>query len=93
MQVKSLVVCSDSKLVVRQANDNFPTKDKGMAAYLKKVMDLLPYFEKFELIQISRAENIHVDTLSKLSSNKDSELLRIVPVEYFINPLHLKDMR
>ncbi|CAI9786550.1 unnamed protein product [Fraxinus pennsylvanica] len=57
-------------------------QDKCMAAYLKKAMKLIPYFDKFELTQIPRVENLHANALSKLVSSKDSELLKIVLVEY-----------
>ncbi|XP_022859742.1 uncharacterized protein LOC111380417 [Olea europaea var. sylvestris] len=44
--------------------------------------DLVPHFERFELVQVLRFENIHVDALSKLASNKDSELLRIIAIKH-----------
>lgn len=42
-----------------------------MAAYLKKVIDLLPSFKKFELTQIPRIENVHVNALPTLANSKD----------------------
>lgn len=42
-----------------------------MASFPKKVMKSLPPFEKFELTQIPRIDNV----------NKDSELLKVVPIE------------
>ncbi|XP_022858151.1 uncharacterized protein LOC111379057 [Olea europaea var. sylvestris] len=53
MQVKRLLISSDSQLVVSQ---------------------------------IPRMENYHADTLSKLTSSKDSELLTIVPIKHFLLP-------
>ncbi|XP_022877052.1 uncharacterized protein LOC111395302 [Olea europaea var. sylvestris] len=81
MQVKRLLISSDSQLVVSQVNGNFSAKDKMMASYLKMVMNLIPSFEKFELIQIPRIENVHADALSKLASSKDSELLTVLPTD------------
>ncbi|XP_022856263.1 uncharacterized protein LOC111377401 [Olea europaea var. sylvestris] len=75
MQVKRLLISSDSQLVVSQVNSNFLAKDKTMASYLKMVMNLVSSFKKFELIQIPHDENAHADALSKLASGKDSELL------------------
>lgn len=72
MQVKMLFINSNSQLIVSQINGNFTARDKGMAAYLKLVMDLLPSFKKFELVQIPRIENAHANALSKLASNNDS---------------------
>lgn len=57
-----------------------------MAAYLKLVMDLIPYFEKFELAQIPRLENTYIDALSKLVRSKDFELLKVVPMEHLTKP-------
>ncbi|XP_022871364.1 uncharacterized protein LOC111390538 [Olea europaea var. sylvestris] len=86
MQVKRLLASSDYQLVVSQVNGNFAAKDSNMVAYLKLVMNLVPHFERFELIQVPRLENTHADALSKLASRKDSELLKIVPIEHLSNP-------
>lgn len=61
-------------------------QDKNMVSYSKLVMELLPSFEKFELVQIPRVENVHADALSKLASNKDSKLLTVVPIEHLLKP-------
>lgn len=47
MQVKRLEVNSYSRLVVSEINGNFIARDKSMAAYVKKVIDLLSSFENF----------------------------------------------
>lgn len=62
--------------MVSQINGNFIAKDKSMAPYLKRVIDLLTIFEKFVLTQILRLEN----ALSKLTICKDFEL-EIMPIE------------
>ncbi|XP_022852947.1 uncharacterized protein LOC111374507 [Olea europaea var. sylvestris] len=43
-------------------------------------------FERFELIQVPLLENTHANALSKLVSSKDSELLKVVPIEYLSKP-------
>ncbi|XP_022880864.1 uncharacterized protein LOC111398160 [Olea europaea var. sylvestris] len=86
MQVKRVLASSDSQLVVSQVNENFATKDSSMAAYLKLVLDLIPHFERFKLIQVPRLEDTHADALSKLASSKDSELLKIVSTERLSKP-------
>lgn len=48
MQVKRLVINSDSQLVVSQVYGSFSIKDKSMAVYLKLVMEFVPTFEKYE---------------------------------------------
>lgn len=57
-------------------------RDKDMAAYLNLVMDILTSFEKFELVKIQPIENNYVDTLSKIVSSEDSDLLMVVPIEH-----------
>ncbi|XP_022854960.1 uncharacterized protein LOC111376241 [Olea europaea var. sylvestris] len=86
MQVKRLLANRDSQLVVSQVNRNFAAKDSSMAVYLKLVLDLIPHFEMFELIQVPHLENTYADALSKLASSKDSELLNIVPIERLLKP-------
>lgn len=72
--------------MVSQVNYDFSARNKSVVAYLKLVMDLISTFEKFELAQILRTENTHIDTLSKLASSKVSELLTIMPIEYILRP-------
>lgn len=86
LQVKQLVVSSDSQLVVNQVNGCFVARDKYMAAYLKLVMDFLPSLEKFKPVQVPHLENSHANTLSKLASSRDSELLDIVLIEHLAEP-------
>lgn len=76
MWVKRLLIISDFQLLVSQINGNFIAKDKNMAPYLKRVIDLLTIFGKFVLTQILRLENAP----SKLTICKDFEL-KIMPIE------------
>ncbi|XP_022846490.1 uncharacterized protein LOC111369272 [Olea europaea var. sylvestris] len=41
---------------------------------------------EIRLIQASCLKNIHIDALSKLASSRDSELLKIVPIEHLPKP-------
>lgn len=50
------------------------------------VLDLFSFFEKFELAQIPHIKNNHVDALSKLSSNRDSEFLVAVLIKHLAKP-------
>lgn len=51
MQVKRLMFSNDSQLVVRQVKGDFTARDKNMASYLKKVIELFMSFESLnELI-------------------------------------------
>lgn len=83
IQVKRLVINSNFQLVVSQTNDNFLVKDKSMTTYLKLVLEFIPTFKRFELTQILRSENAYTNALSRLASDKDSELLMMVPIEHF----------
>ncbi|KAL2462360.1 RNA-directed DNA polymerase [Abeliophyllum distichum] len=48
---------------------------------MKKAEDLLSHFEEFELLQILRIENGYANALSNLTSNRDSDLMKAIPVE------------
>ena len=52
-----------------------------MLADLEKPKAKLQKFSKYEIKHIDREENLNVDALAKLATSKDSELLRLVPVE------------
>lgn len=53
-----------------------------MATYLKLVTEFVPTFERFELMHIPQSKNSHANAPSKLASSKDSDLLKLVLVEY-----------
>ncbi|KAL2542822.1 Uncharacterized protein Adt_03800 [Abeliophyllum distichum] len=57
-----------------------------MVVYLTKAKDLLSHFEVYELLQILRMENGYADTLSKLASSRDSDLMKAIPVEKLNRP-------
>lgn len=82
MQVRKLIINSDSQMVVSQVNGTFIARKMSMSSYLKLVMSLLGSFEKFELIQILRDENAHANALSKLANSKDFELLTVISIEH-----------
>ncbi|XP_022875748.1 uncharacterized protein LOC111394218 [Olea europaea var. sylvestris] len=86
MKVERLQASSNSQLVVSHVNGKFTTKSNGIVPYLKLVLNLVPYFKRFELVQVPHLENTHADALSKLASSKDSELLKIVPIENLPKP-------
>lgn len=77
MQVRRLLVNSDSQIIVSQVKGSFTAKDSSMAAYIKLVRDLILLFKKFELVQVPRLDNAHTVALPKLASRKDSKLLKI----------------
>ncbi|XP_052208820.1 uncharacterized protein LOC127812465 [Diospyros lotus] len=72
LEVKNLMAHSDSQLVVQQFQGTFEVREPLLARYLQKVKELAPRFERFELIQINRSLNQHVDALSKVASAQDT---------------------
>ena len=66
LEVKNLMLCTVGEPV--------------LARYLQKVKELAHRFEHFELIQINRSLNQHVDALSKLASARDT-LGRLIHME------------
>jgi len=68
MGARSLLVKSDSLLVIGQLTSEYQAKDPQMAAYLKYVMLLKEAFAAFELVHIPKEYNARVDLLAKLAS-------------------------
>ena len=69
MGVKNLTVKSNSQLIVGQVRGEYETKEDRMKKYLKVVQTLLSHFEKVELLQIPRKENVDTDRLARLASS------------------------
>ena len=86
LQVDSLMIYSDSKLVVSQVLDKFQARDDRMAAYLEKVKAELRNFSRHEVKNIDREDNANADPLAKLATSRDAELLRLVPIEIVTEP-------
>ena len=57
-----------------------------MAAYLENVKAELQNFSRYEVKHIDCEDNSNADTLAKLATNKDVELLRLIPVEIIPKP-------
>ena len=57
-----------------------------MAAYLQKAKELLGSFSSYTISQISRLQNAETDALARLASTKDTDQLKIVPVETLDSP-------
>ena len=86
LQVDSLLIFNDSKLVVSQISGEFQARDDRMAAYLEKVKEELQNFSRHEVKRIDREDNSNADTLDKLATSRDAELLRLVPIEIIPEP-------
>jgi len=57
-----------------------------MEAYLDLLRELAEKFEKFELIKVSRAENLVADALAALASTPEITVTRIISVETIAQP-------
>ena len=57
-----------------------------MAAYLEKVKAEFQNFSRYEVKHINREDNSNADALAKLATNRDAELLRLVPIEIIPEP-------
>ncbi|KAH7860985.1 hypothetical protein Vadar_020277 [Vaccinium darrowii] len=78
MDVKTLMVYSDSQLVVNQFNGEYDAKDERMAKYLDIARSIAETFEELEVHQVGREHNAHADALARLGSAcKASEQLSI----------------
>ena len=55
-------------------------------AYLQKAKDLLSSFSSYTIQQVSRSHNSQGDSLARLASTKDAELLEVILVEFLNKP-------
>ncbi|GMH03832.1 hypothetical protein Nepgr_005671 [Nepenthes gracilis] len=62
---RSLVVRSDSELVVNQVKGNFEASNPQLVKYLAKVRALIPEFGRFEIEHIPRTDNERADRLAR----------------------------
>ena len=86
MKVESLEIYTDSQLVVCQVTDEYQVRGKKMAAYLRKAKDLLSTFSSYTIQQVPRAQNAQANGLARLASTKDTELLKVTPIEFLNEP-------
>ena len=66
---KVVEIFSDLRLVVGQVKGKLEAKDVRMQKYLNQVRHLQSRFESFNLLQISRSENTHADSLATLAAS------------------------
>ncbi|RDX67363.1 Retrovirus-related Pol polyprotein from transposon 17.6, partial [Mucuna pruriens] len=78
LEVRTLIAKSDSKLVTRQVNNEYQTRDPQLARYKERAIKLAAGFERFELIHVPRDQNEQADLLAKLASTQRRGQLRSV---------------
>uniref|UniRef100_A0A2N9FLD8 Uncharacterized protein n=1 Tax=Fagus sylvatica TaxID=28930 RepID=A0A2N9FLD8_FAGSY len=65
MGIKALTIKSDSQLIVGQVKGEYEAKEDRMKKHLTAVKALLTHFEKVELLQIPREDNVAADRLAR----------------------------
>ena len=86
---KIVEIFSNSRLVVGQVKGKLEAKDVRMQKYLNQVRHLQSRFESFNLLQISRSENTHVDSLATLATSFALGLPRVILVEDLCKPAEM----
>ena len=85
LKVEKLREFFDSLLVVGQTKGEFEAKDPVMKKYLRKVKELTPSFQYFNISHISRENNTPADSLLHLATSSVN-LLGRVNIEYLDRP-------
>ena len=62
-----------------------------MVAYLKSAQVLLKSFDKYNVIQVPRADNTYLEALARLASTKEVDLHGLIPVEHLTQPSIVED--
>ena len=81
--IKRLLVYGDSLLVVQQVNKEWDINKETMDAYVTEIRKLENKFSGLEIYHVVRDNNVAVDILSKLGSDRAE-----VPPRIFVHELH-----
>ena len=87
-----LIIYSDSQLIVNQVNFEYQTKQEKMVSYLEKAKELLRQFDTTRIIQVLRTENTNANTLSRLATGLEDNMLKSVPIEV-LEKLSIKEKK
>ena len=69
MRIDSLQVFGDSKLIVRQVNDEYVVKNENLVPYHQRVKYLMGQFQNINVSHIPRSENDKADALANLAAS------------------------
>jgi hypothetical protein len=83
--IRRIMCFGDSDLVIQQCSGIWDAHDANMGSYHFLVQQLSGYFEGCEFRHVPRAQNEAADTLSKLGSSRDSNLL-VISLEHLRKP-------
>ena len=81
MKVENMNVYSDLMLVVWQIRGGFQARGPRTDLYMRYAQELIGKFKEIKLEQIPRAENSDADALAKLGSQRDADMLGVIPLE------------
>ncbi|KAK3035317.1 hypothetical protein RJ639_034025 [Escallonia herrerae] len=82
LKVDSLLVHSDSQLVVNYVLGDYEARGERMAQYLNLVKTSAVKFQNFTIRQIPRDQNTQAYTLSRLASAEETDVRRPVYLEF-----------
>ena len=83
-------IFSDSKLVVGQVQGELEARDFRMQEYLSQVRHLQSKFESFNLSQINRSRNTHLDSLATLATSSAQSLPQVILMEDLCKPTEIE---
>ena len=84
---KVVKIFSDLRLVVGQVWGKLEARDLRMQEYLNQVRHLQSAFGTFNLSQILRSRNTHVDSFATLATSSTQCLPRVILVEDLCTPI------
>ena len=87
---KVVEIFSDSRLVVGQVRGELEARDIRMQEYLNQVRHLQSGFTSFNLSQIPRSRNTHVDSLATLATSSAQSLPWVNLVKDLCKPTEMK---
>ncbi|GJQ95750.1 reverse transcriptase domain-containing protein [Tanacetum coccineum] len=87
MEIKSLVIFVDSKLIVNRVKGFFEARQPAIKQYLERTKEVLKSFDTYSIEHVQRNQNKKADALSKLASMTFEHLTKEVLVEVLANRL------
>ena len=68
--VKSLVIKSFLKHIIRQVNHKYEAKEEQMQKYQRLAIQMANHFDKIKFVQVPREENSKADEVAQIASSK-----------------------
>ena len=78
-------------MVVGQIRGEFEAKDEKMQGYLSQVKSMQSKFDYFDLQNVPKSGNAHVDSLAMLATSSAQDLHRVILVEDLYKPSRTED--